>query len=100
MSQRLLWPLKAGPEVATISGVHCTMFLYETVEISRADLSSHLQREKETKTELEEGRLALAESKDILIKLNEADKVLEKNFKKEFPGFNYNQLEALLKCYR
>ena len=38
--------------------------------------------------------------KDALVKLGEADKALEKNFKKEFPGFNYNQLEALMKSYR
>ena len=63
-------------------------------------MASHTSREIETKTELEEGRKALAETRDHLVKLNEIDKALEKNFKKEFPGFNYNQLEALLKCYR
>ena len=36
-SHRLLWPLKAGPEVATISGVHCKVEL-------ELDLSGHYNR--------------------------------------------------------
>ena len=33
-------------------------------------------------------------------KLREHDRTLEKNFKKEFPGLGFNQLEALNKCFR
>lgn len=42
----------------------------------------------------------MAEIKDTLIRLNETDKAFEKNFKKEFPGLNYNQLEGLLKAFK
>ena len=30
----------------------------------------------------------------------EVDKAFEKNFKKEFPGLGFNQLESLMKCFR
>ena len=30
----------------------------------------------------------------------DADKSFEKNFKKEFPGLGFNQLEALMKCFK
>ena len=49
---------------------------------------------------LVEGKRALMELKEMLIKLNEADKAFEKNFKKEFPGLNYNQLEGLSKAFK
>jgi hypothetical protein len=28
------------------------------------------------------------------------DRSFEKNFKKEFPGLGFNQLEALMKCFK
>jgi hypothetical protein len=38
--------------------------------------------------------------KDKLLELNEFDKTYEKNFKREFPKCNYNQLEALAKAFK
>jgi hypothetical protein len=32
--------------------------------------------------------------------LFEYDKGFEKNFKKEFPGLGFNQLESLMKCFK
>ena len=50
--------------------------------------------------QLSEGRDALASMKDTLVKLSEEDKAMEKNFKKEFPGLNYNQLEGVQKAFK
>ena len=32
--------------------------------------------------------------------MQEFDRSFEKNFKKEFPGLGFNQLEALMKCFK
>ncbi len=50
--------------------------------------------------QLVEGRKALADMKEKLVELNEIDKAFEKNFKREFPKCNYNQLEALGKAFK
>jgi flagellar motility protein MotE (MotC chaperone) len=50
--------------------------------------------------ELSEGKQALTVMKERIASLREHDKALEKNFKKEFPALNYNQLEALVKSYK
>ena len=50
--------------------------------------------------ELQEGKEALAEMRENLVALHEADKAMEKNFKKAFPSLNYNQLEVLMKSFK
>jgi len=57
----------------------------------------HLELAEE---ELVEGKQALNAMKTKIGHLREQDKALEKNFKKEFPSLNYNQLEMLLKAYK
>ena len=50
--------------------------------------------------DLAEGRRILDEMKAKRDQMFEVDKGFEKNFKKEFPGLGFNQLEALMKCFR
>ncbi len=57
-------------------------------------------RVKTCERELQTGKEALESLRVTLATMNDKDKALEKNFKKEFPGLNYNQLEALMKSYR
>ena len=61
-----------------------------------------LAAEKKEKADqlLIEGKRAQIEMKENLVKLSEADKAMEKNFKKEFPGLNYSQLEGLIKAFK
>ena len=50
--------------------------------------------------EMTEGRRVLTAMKEHNEALKEHDRSMEKNFKKEFPGFGFNQLEALNKCFK
>lgn len=50
--------------------------------------------------DLAEGRKIIDEMKTKRDQMFEADKAFEKNFKKEFPGLGFNQLEALMKCFK
>ena len=59
-----------------------------------------LEQKEVADLELEEGRRVLNEMRDSCEKLKEYDRGLEKNFKKEFPGMGFNQLEALAKSFR
>ena len=50
--------------------------------------------------DLIDGKKVLDELKAKRDQLFEQDKIFEKNFKKEFPGLGFNQLEALMKSFR
>ena len=50
--------------------------------------------------EMTEGRRVLTAMKEHNEAIKEHDRSMEKNFKKEFPGFGFNQLEALNKCFK
>ena len=61
------------------------------------------EKEEEKKVadvDLAQGRGMLDEMKAKRDQMFEHDKGFEKNFKKEFPGMGFNQLEALMKCFK
>ena len=76
------------------------MHINRDVLFCRADFQLYQDQKAVAERELEEGKQALISMREALVKMNESDKALEKNFKKEFPDMNYNQLEALMKLYR
>ena len=55
---------------------------------------------EDAETDLVNGRKILDEMKSKRDQLLDIDKSFEKNFKKEFPGLGFNQLEALMKCFK
>ena len=50
--------------------------------------------------DLIEGRSIIDKMKAKRDQMFEFDRGFEKNFKKEFPGLGFNQLEALMKCFK
>ncbi|XP_071744297.1 cilia- and flagella-associated protein 43 isoform X2 [Lepeophtheirus salmonis] len=64
------------------------------------DLRVTLKVKDEAIEELVQSKIILAELKEEYEGLKSQDRILEKGFKKEFPGLNFNQLEALMKAYR
>ena len=49
---------------------------------------------------LEDGELQMEQMEVDYKNLQEADKLLDRNFKKEFPGLGFHQLDALYKLFK
>ena len=50
--------------------------------------------------ELQLGRQVMQRMRGQHSQMQEFDRSFEKNFKKEFPGLGFNQLESLMKCFK
>lgn len=70
------------------------------VFFSRREIREKEEYKEIADQDLVDGRKVLDEIKTRRDQLYEIDKSFEKNFKKEFPGLGFNQLEALMKCFR
>ena len=66
----------------------------------RSEIVEKEELKKIAEQDLAEGRRILDEMKGKRDQMFEVDKAFEKNFKKEFPGLGFNQLESLMKCFR
>ncbi len=66
----------------------------------RKDIQTKEEMKEDAETDLVNGRKILDEMKSKRDQLLDIDKSFEKNFKKEFPGLGFNQLEALMKCFK
>lgn len=66
----------------------------------RNDIVEKEELKKIAEQDLAEGRKILDNMKVKRDQMFETDKGFEKNFKKEFPGLGFNQLEALMKCFK
>ena len=55
---------------------------------------------KVAEQDLVEGRKIIDEMKGKRDQMFEYDRGFEKNFKREFPGLGFNQLESLMKCFK
>ena len=64
------------------------------------DIEEKEEEKKIADVDLAQGRAMLDEMKSKRDQMFEHDKSFEKNFKKEFPGMGFNQLEALMKCFK
>ena len=74
------------------------------ISVSDFYCRAHIQEKEEEKEivdqDLIEGKTVIEELKVKREQLFEVDKQFEKNFKKEFPGLGFNQLEALMKSFK
>ena len=76
---------------------------YLTTFISQLFRSVIVEKEelkKIAEQDLIEGRTIIDKMKARRDEMFEFDKSFEKHFKKEFPGLGFNQLEALMKCFK
>ena len=64
------------------------------------DIEEKEEEKKIADVDLAQGRAMLDEMKAKRDQMFEHDKSFEKNFKKEFPGMGFNQLESLMKCFK
>ena len=78
--------------------------LHDALDREEQKLMLNIQTTQDMKDfadeEMIEGKKVLAAMKEHSEKMKEHDRSMEKNFKKEFPGFGFNQLEALNKCFK
>ena len=78
--------------------------LHDKLDREEEQLIANIQTTQDMKDfadeEMIEGRRVLTAMKEHSDALKEHDRSMEKNFKKEFPGFGFNQLEALNKCFK
>ena len=78
--------------------------LHDKLDREEEQLIGNIHRTQDMKDfadeEMTEGRRVLTAMKEHSEALKEHDRSMEKNFKKEFPGFGFNQLEALSKCFK
>ena len=75
------------------------MYLYDFF-LCRTQIQVKEEEKEIADQDLIDGKKVLDELKAKRDQLFEQDKIFEKNFKKEFPGLGFNQLEALMKSFR
>ncbi len=66
----------------------------------RKDIQIKEEEKEIAEQDYADGRKILDGMKSKREQLLDVDKGFEKNFKKEFPGLGFNQLESLMKCFK
>ncbi len=74
--------------------------MWREEEELRGQLGSLEDKYQRSLAILEDGERQMEQMEADYKNLQEADKVLDKNFKKEFPGLGFHQLDALYKLFK
>jgi len=69
-------------------------------EVLRSQLTSVEDKYQRSLAVLDDGERQMAQMEVDYKNLQEADRLLDKNFKKEFPGLGFHQLDSLYKLFK
>ena len=69
-------------------------------EVLRSQLTSVEDKYQRSLVVLDDGERQMEQMEVDYKNLQEADRLLDKNFKKEFPGLGFHQLDSLYKLFK
>ena len=78
----------------------CVIYYFHEFYNSRNQIQEKEEEKEIADQDLIDGKKVMSELQAKREQLLEYDKSFEKNFKKEFPGLGFNQLESLMKSFK